>query len=158
MFSDPIIQKFEVALKKLCLNLSKQIVVDGEGAKKFITVKVINAKSQTSGKKIAFSIANSPLVKTAIAGEDSNWGRVIMGIGKSGEKVDLEKLIIKFGDFFVAEGGKISDRYDEVNLKEYMKWDSILIEVNMNQGDQNFECYTCDFTHDYIDINADYRN
>ena len=156
--NDKITKKFELILKKLCLNLAQQIVVDGEGAKKFITVKVINAKSQTSGKKIAFSIANSPLVKTAIAGEDSNWGRVIMGIGKSGEKVDLEKLIIKFGDFFVAEGGKISDRYDEVNLKEYMKWDSILIEVNMNQGDQNFECYTCDFTHDYIDINADYRN
>ena len=155
---DPIIQKFELALKKLALNLAKQIVVDGEGAKKFITVRIINAKSIISAKKIAFSIANSPLVKTAVAGEDPNWGRVVMGIGKSGERVDNEKLIIKLGDFVVAEDGKISESYDEEKLKEYMKWDSIMIEVNLNQGSETFECYTCDFTHDYIDINADYRN
>jgi len=156
--TDPIIQKFELALKKLCLNLAKQIVVDGEGAKKFVTVKVLNAKSLTSAKKISFSIANSPLVKTAIAGEDPNWGRIIMGIGKSGEKVDPKKLIIKIGEFVVAENGKISDNYDEEKLKEYMKWESIYIEVNIQQGHDTFECYTCDFTHDYIDINADYRN
>ena len=155
---DPVIQKFEVALKKLCLNLAKQIVVDGEGAKKFVTVKILNAKSLTSAKKIGMSIANSPLVKTAIAGEDPNWGRIIMGIGKSGERVDQNKLNIKIGDFIVAENGKISDQYNEEKLKEYMKWDSILIEVNLNQGSDLFECYTCDFTHDYIDINADYRN
>jgi len=156
--TDPIIQKFELALKNLTLNLAKQIVVDGEGAKKFITVRVINSKSIISAKKIAFSIANSPLVKTAVAGEDPNWGRVIMGIGKSGEKVDNEKLIIKLGDLVVAEDGKISESYDEKKLKEYMNWDSITIEVNLNQGNEIFECYTCDFTHDYIDINADYRN
>ena len=155
---DPIIQKFELALKKICSNLAKQVVVDGEGAKKFITIKIKNAKSLMSAKKIAFSIANSPLVKTAIAGEDPNWGRVIMGIGKSGEQVDKNKLSIKFGEFEVTNKGKVSENYDEQKLKEYMKWDSILIEVAINQGDSEFECYTCDFTHDYIDINADYRN
>ena len=155
---DPIIQKFELALKKICSNLAKQVVVDGEGAKKFITIKIKNAKSLMSAKKIAFSIANSPLVKTAIAGEDPNWGRVVMGIGKSGEQVDKNKLSIKFGEFEVTDKGKVSENYDEQKLREYMKWDSILIEVSINQGDSEFECYTCDFTHDYIDINADYRN
>jgi len=156
--NDKIIQKFEISLKKLCLNLAKQIVVDGEGAKKFLTVKVINAKSLGSAKKIAFSIANSPLVKTAVAGEDPNWGRIIMGIGKSGEIIDIKKLKVKFGDLIVAENGKISDTYNEEKLKEYMKWDSISIEINLKLGSDAFECYTCDFTHDYIDINADYRN
>ena len=156
--NDKVVQKFEISLKKLCLNLAKQIVVDGEGAKKFLIVKVINAKSLGSAKKIAFSIANSPLVKTAVAGEDPNWGRIIMGIGKSGEVIDIKKLKIKLGDFVVAENGKISDTYNEEKLKEYMKWDSIEIEVNLKLGNDAFECYTCDFTHDYIDINADYRN
>ena len=131
---DPIIQKFELALKKICSNLAKQVVVDGEGAKKFITIKIKNAKSLMSAKKIAFSIANSPLVKTAIAGEDPNWGRVVMGIGKSGEQVDKNKLSIKFGEFEVTDKGKVSENYDEQKLKEYMKWDSILIEVSINQG------------------------
>tara|TARA_Y100001970_G_scaffold196404_1_gene238808 strand:- start:7378 stop:8631 length:1254 start_codon:yes stop_codon:yes gene_type:complete len=156
--NDKIVQKFELSLKKLCLNLAQQIVVDGEGAKKFLTVKVINAKSLGSAKKIAFSIANSPLVKTAVAGEDPNWGRIIMGIGKSGEIIDVKKLRIKYGDFVVAENGKISDTYNEEKLKEYMQWDSIQIEINLKLGNDAFECYTCDFTHDYIDINADYRN
>jgi len=122
---DKNVQKFEVALKKLCLNLSKQIVVDGEGAKKFVTVNVINAKSLGSAKNIAFAIANSPLVKTAIAGEDPNWGRIAMGIGKSGEIVDQKKLKIKIGNYIVAENGKISESYDEKKLKEYMEWNSI---------------------------------
>ena len=156
--NDKIIQKFELTLKKLCLNLAQQIVVDGEGAKKFLTVRVINAKSLGSAKNIAFSIANSPLVKTAVAGEDPNWGRIIMGIGKSGEVVDYKKLKVKFGDFIVAENGKISESYNEEKLKDYMKWDSIVIEVNLKLGNDSFQCYTCDFTHDYIDINADYRN
>ncbi len=156
--NDKIIQKFELALKKLCLNLAKQVVVDGEGAKKFVTINVINAKSLSSAKKIAFSIANSPLVKTAVAGEDPNWGRIIMGVGKSGEIVDQKKLKIKIGDFVVAENGKISESYNENKLKEYMQWDSIEIEVNLKLGNDAFKCYTCDFTHDYIDINADYRN
>ena len=132
---DPVIQKIEMALKRLCENLAKQIVVDGEGAKKFVTVKVKGAKSLISAKKIGFSIANSPLVKTAIAGEDPNWGRVIMGVGKSGEYVDKNKLSIKFGEFTVAEKGKISDEYNEQKLREYMKWDSIVIEVDLHLGD-----------------------
>ena len=156
--NDKGIQKFEIALKKLCLNLAKQIVVDGEGAKKFVTINVINAKSLGSAKNIAFSIANSPLFKTAIAGEDPNWGRIAMGIGKSGEIVDQKKLKIKIGEFIVAENGKVSESYDEKKLKEYMKWDSIEIEVNLKLGNDAFKCFTCDFTHDYIDINADYRN
>jgi len=156
--NDKLIQKFEIALKKLCLNLAKQVVVDGEGAKKFITINVINAKSLGSAKNIAFSIANSPLFKTAIAGEDPNWGRIAMGIGKSGELIDQKKLKIKIGNFIVAENGKISESYDEKKLKEYMEWDSIEIEVNLKLGNDAFKCFTCDFTHDYIDINADYRN
>lgn len=149
--------KFEKALKNVCLELSKQIVVDGEGAKKFITVKIINAETIERAKKIAFSIANSPLVKTAIAGEDPNWGRILMGLGKSGEKIDPKKIIIKLGESVVAENGKISDSYNEEELQEYMKWDSILIELDLKQGHEQYECYTCDFTHDYIDINAHYR-
>ena len=155
---DKNVQKFEVALKRLCLNLSKQIVVDGEGAKKFVTVNVINAKSLGSAKNIAFAIANSPLVKTAIAGEDPNWGRIAMGIGKSGEIVDQKKLKIKIGNYIVAENGKISESYDEKKLKEYMEWNSIELEINLKLGSDAFKCYTCDFTHDYININADYRN
>ena len=156
--NDKAVQKFEIALKKLCLNLAKQVVVDGEGAKKFITINVINAKSLGSAKNIAFSIANSPLFKTAVAGEDPNWGRIVMGIGKSGEIVDQKKLKVKIGDMIVAENGRISESYDEKKLKEYMEWESIEIEVNLKLGNDAFKCYTCDFTHDYIDINADYRN
>ena len=156
--NDKSVQKFEIALKKLCLNLAKQIVVDGEGAKKFITINVINAKSLGSAKNIAFSIANSPLVKTAVAGEDPNWGRIVMGIGKSGEIVDQKKLKIKIGNFLVAENGKVSDSYNEQKMREYMEWYSIEIEINLKLGNDAFKCYTCDFTHDYIDINADYRN
>ena len=156
--NDKILQKFELALKKLCLNLAKQVVVDGEGAKKFLTVNVINAKSLSSAKNIAFSVANSPLVKTAVAGEDPNWGRIVMGLGKSGEIIDAKKLKIKIGNFIVAENGRVSESYDEKKLKEYMEWDSIEIEINLKLGNDAFKCFTCDFTHDYIDINADYRN
>ena len=156
--ADPVIQKFETSLKSVCLNLAKQIIVDGEGAKKFLTIKVINSKSVSSAKKIAFSVASSPLVKTAIAGEDPNWGRVIMGIGKSGEKIDKNKISIKFGEFLLAENGAPVENIDLNKINEYMKWDSIYIEINLNSGSEFFECYTCDFTHDYIDINADYKN
>ncbi len=156
--NDKIVQKFELSLKKLCLNLAKQIVVDGEGAKKFLTINVINAKSLGSAKNIAFSVANSPLVKTAVAGEDANWGRIIMGIGKSGEIIDTKKLKVKIGNFIVAENGRVSENLDEKKLHEYMEWDSIEIEINLKLGNDAFKCYTCDFTHDYIDINANYRN
>ncbi len=150
-------KKFEKALGTVCLELAKQIVIDGEGAKKFITVKITKSKTIERAKNIAFSIANSPLVKTAIAGEDPNWGRILMGVGKSGEKIDPKKIIIKLGEFIVAENGKISDSYNEKKLQKYMKGEFIIIEVNLNQGLEEFECYTCDFTHDYIDINAHYR-
>lgn len=150
-------KKFEKALGTVCLELAKQIVIDGEGAKKFITVKITKSKTIERAKNIAFSIANSPLVKTAIAGEDPNWGRILMGVGKSGEKIDPKKIIIKLGEFIVAENGKIADSYNEKKLQKYMKGEFIIIEVNLNQGLEEFECYTCDFTHDYIDINAHYR-
>ena len=104
---DPKLKDFEMALQRLLLNLAKQIVSDGEGAKKFITVKVINARSQQMARTVAFSIANSPLFKTAMAGEDPNWVRIIMAIGKSGEKITPEKIEIKFGELKVAEKGKI---------------------------------------------------
>ena len=156
--NDPVIQKFETSLKSVCLNLAKQIVVDGEGANKFLTIKVLNAKSILSAKKIAFSVASSPLVKTAIAGEDPNWGRVVMGIGKSGERVDKNKISIKFGEFLLSENGAPVENIDLEKIRDYMKWDSIVIEINLNSGPDSFECYTCDFTHDYIDINADYKN
>ena len=155
---DPKLQDFEKALHRLALNLAKQIVVDGEGAKKFITINVIGARSVAMAKNISFSIANSPLFKTAIAGEDPNWGRIVMAIGKSGENVYSSKIQIKFGKYLVAEEGKVSKDYNENDLKEYMKWDSIDIEVNLNIGSAFFTVYTCDFTHDYIDINANYRN
>tara|TARA_Y100000590_G_scaffold165100_1_gene189062 strand:+ start:866 stop:2170 length:1305 start_codon:yes stop_codon:yes gene_type:complete len=155
---DPKLQDFEKALHRLCLNLAKQIVVDGEGAKKFITVDVKGARSLTMAKNIGFSIANSPLVKTALAGEDPNWGRIIMAIGKSKENVIPSKIQIKFGNYLVADQGKIAKEYNENDLKEYMKWDSINIEVNLNVGSGQYTVYTCDLTHDYIDINADYRN
>ena len=149
--------KFEKALRTVCLELAKQIVVDGEGAKKFITIKITNSETTERAKKIAFSIANSPLIKTAIAGEDPNWGRILMGVGKSGEKIDPKKIIIKLGEFIVAENGKISENHNEEKLQTYMKSDSIFIEVDLKQGQEQYECYTCDFTHDYIDINAQYR-
>ena len=155
---DPKLQDFEKALYRLALNLAKQIVVDGEGAKKFVTVNVIGARSIVMAKNIAFSIANSPLVKTAIAGEDPNWGRIIMAIGKSGENVHVSKIQIKFGNYLVTDQGKIAKEYNEKDLKEYMKWDSINIEINLNVGSSFYTVYTCDLTHDYIDINADYRN
>ena len=155
---DPKLKDFERALQKLLLNLAKQIVGDGEGAKKFINIKIINAKSQYMAKNIGFSIANSPLFKTAMAGEDPNWGRIIMGIGKSGEKIVPEKIEIKIGTFKVAEKGKISEEYNEEKLKEYMTSDLITIEVNLKLGQASFDCYTCDFTKDYVDINADYRS
>ena len=155
---DPKLKDFEKALYRLSLNLSKQIVADGEGAKKFITVNVIGARSLTMAKNVAFSIANSPLVKTAIAGEDPNWGRIAMAAGKSGENITQNKMQIKIGNYLVAEQSKIAKDYNESDLKEYMKWGSVDIEVNLNIGHASSTVYTCDLTHDYIDINADYRN
>jgi glutamate N-acetyltransferase/amino-acid N-acetyltransferase len=155
---DPKLKGFEKALHNVMLNLSKQIVTDGEGAKKFITINVIKARSVQVAKKIAFSVANSPLVKTAVAGEDPNYGRIIMAIGKSEESIVANNLTIKFGKFTVVENGKQIDNYNEKIVKEYMKWDAIEINIELNMGKSNFTVYTCDFTKDYIDINADYKN
>ena len=155
---DPKLHEFEKALHTLCLNLAKQIVVDGEGAKKFVTVNVVGARSVSMAKNIGFSIANSPLFKTAIAGEDPNWGRIVMAIGKTGENIIPNKIKVKIGDFLVVDKNKAADDYNEESVKEYMKWDSINIEVDLGIGNSFFTVYTCDFTHDYIDINADYRN
>ena len=154
---DPKLIDFEKALHRLCLNLAKQIVVDGEGAKKFITINVKGARSTNMAKNVAFSIANSPLVKTAIAGEDSNFGRIIMAIGKSGESIQISKIQLKFGKYLITDHGKVNKDYNEKDLKEYMKWNSIEIEVNLNMGNGTYTAYTCDFTHDYISINAEYN-
>ena len=157
---DPKLKEFESALHKVALNLAKQIVVDGEGAKKFITIKVIGAKSISMAKNICFSIANSPLFKTAIAGGDPNWGRIVMAIGKTGEGITVNKIKIKIGKYLVADNGEQSKDFaeHEKDLLDYMKWNSINVEVDLGIGAADFTVYTCDFTHDYIDINADYRN
>ena len=154
---DPKLQDFEKALNRICLNLAKQIVVDGEGAKKFITINVIGARSQTMAKNIGFSIANSPLFKTAMAAEDGgNWGRIVMAIGKSGESIIPNKVQIKIGDYLIAEQSRVAKDYNESDVKKYMEWDSINIEVNLNIGNASFTVYTCDLTKRYVEINAEY--
>ena len=155
---DPRLINFEKKLHNVMLNLSLQIIKDGEGAKKLLKINISKAQNYQSARKIAFSIANSPLIKTAIAGEDPNWGRVIMAIGKSGENVNVKKLNIKFGEFSIIKNGELNSEYDEKIVQKYMEWDSIEINVEMNMGEGNFTAYTCDFTKDYIDINADYRS
>ena len=155
---DPKLKMFEKSLHNLMLNLAKQIVADGEGAKKFVTVNVTKARSSQIAKKIAFTIANSPLVKTAIAGEDPNWGRIIMAIGKSGESISADKLKIRFGELTIVENGQQIENFDEKIVQEYMKWESIEINIELNMGEGSFTVYTVDFTKDYIEINADYRN
>ena len=154
---DPRLTNFEKKLHNVMLNLSLQIIKDGEGAKKLLKINISKAQNYQSARKIAFSIANSPLIKTAIAGEDPNWGRVIMAIGKSGENVNVKKLNIKFGELSIIKNGELNSEYDEKIVQEYMEWDSIEINVEMNMGEGNYIAYTCDFTKDYIDINTDYR-
>ncbi len=156
--SDNKLKNFDEALQKVMLNLSKRIVADGEGASKFITVKVLNSKTEYEAKKIAFSIANSPLVKTAIAGEDPNWGRVIMAIGKSEASINLDKLSIKFGDINIVQKGKLNNQYNEEEAARYMKNFNIEVTVNVSSGNKNFTAYTMDLTKKYIEINADYRS
>jgi len=156
--NDKKIKIFDRALHSVLLNLSKRIVADGEGATKFITVNVIKSKNEKDAKKIAFSIANSNLVKTAIAGEDPNWGRVIMAIGKSGVNINLDKLSINFGNIKIIEKGKIFKDYNESEVANYMKDKAIGISINLNLGTKNFTAYTMDLTKKYIEINADYRS
>ena len=155
--SDNKLKYFDEALKKVLLNLAKRVVADGEGASKFITIKIINAKTEQEAKKIGFSIANSPLVKTAIAGEDPNWGRVVMAIGKSGAEINLEKLSLKFGDINIIHSGKLSSQYKEKETADYMKNSNLEININVAIGNKNFTVYTMDLTKKYVEINADYR-
>ncbi len=156
--NDEKLKDFDKALNKVLLNLAKRVVADGEGASKFITVNVLECKNDIDAKKIAFSISNSPLVKTAIAGEDPNWGRIIMAIGKAGVQLNYEKLSIKFGTIIIVQNGKINPNYKEEEAAEYMKNDSIDIFVNISSGSKNFTAYTMDLTKKYIEINADYRS
>ena len=156
--NDEKLKLFDESLNKVLLNLAKRVVADGEGASKFISINIKNCKTEIDAKKIGFSIANSPLVKTAIAGEDPNWGRVVMAIGKAGVQMNLDKLDIKFGDFTIIQNGKIFSGYNESEVAEYMKNDNIEINVNISCGSKNFVTYTMDFTEKYIEINADYRS
>ena len=156
--NDKKIKSFDKALHSVLLNLSKRIVVDGEGASKFVTINILKSKNDQDAKKIAFSIANSPLVKTAIAGEDPNWGRIIMAIGKSGININLKKLSINFANIKVIDKGQLVGSYKESEVANYMKDQAINISVILNMGSKNFTAYTMDFTKKYIEINANYRS
>ena len=156
--NDEKIKNFDFALNKVLLNLAKRFVADGEGASKFITVNIQGCKNEDDAKKIAFSIANSPLVKTAISGEDANWGRVVMAIGKAGVQIKHEKLSIKFGEISVVSNGKLNLNYNEDEVPEYMKSDSIDINIDISCGSKSFKVYTMDLTKKYIEINGDYRS
>ena len=156
--NDEKLKSFDNALNNVLLNLAKRVVADGEGASKFITINVKNCKTENDAKKIAFSIANSPLVKTAFAGEDPNWGRIIMAIGKAGLFINLEKLSIKFGEISIIQNGKINQNYNESETSEYMKNTNIEVYVDLSLGSKNFKAYTMDFTKKYVEINSDYRS
>ena len=156
--TDTRLNEFKRCLSSLMLELAKLIVRDGEGASKFITIKVTGAVSKKSAKIIAFSIANSPLVKTAIAGEDANWGRIIMAIGKSGQRADRDKIQIHIGNELVTKNGMVYENYSEVRATKYLKQDNIFLSIDVGVGNSSATVYTCDLTHKYIEINADYRS
>ena len=156
--NDKKIKNFDKALNNVLLNLAKRVVSDGEGASKFITINVTKCKNEIEAKKIAFSIGNSSLVKTAIAGEDPNWGRIIMALGKAGPKINLQKLSIKFGNLKIIQDGKLQKSYDEQIVAKYMKHENIEINIEIFTGKKDFTAYTMDFTNKYIKINADYRS
>jgi glutamate N-acetyltransferase/amino-acid N-acetyltransferase len=149
---------FAAALSDLCRQLAHLVVRDGEGASKFIEITVEGAESDASAHRIALSIANSPLVKTAIAGEDANWGRVVMAVGKAGEPAERDKLAIRFGATQVAAGGLALDGYDEAPVAAHLKGQDIVIGVDIGLGEGRATVWTCDLTHGYISINADYRS
>ena len=149
---------FEKSFHNVLLNLAKRVAADGEGASKFITISVNKAKDEKDAKKIAFSIANSPLVKTAVAGEDPNWGRIIMAIGKSKVSINLNKLNINLGDIKIVDKGQLLENYSEEDAKQYMRNEKIDFKINLNMGSKNFTVYTMDLTKKYIEINADYRS
>jgi len=156
--NDQRLKEFDKSLHSVLLNLAKRIAGDGEGSSKFVSVNVINAKTFFDAKKVAFSIANSPLVKTAIAGEDPNWGRIVMAIGKANVDLNLSKLAINFGNIKIIEKGQLVSNYEEFEVAEYMKSEKIDLIVDLNIGKKNFIAYTMDLTKKYIEINADYRS
>jgi glutamate N-acetyltransferase/amino-acid N-acetyltransferase len=149
---------FAAALADLCRQLAHLVVRDGEGATKFIRIDVDGAESDRSAHRIAMSVANSPLVKTAIAGEDANWGRVVMAVGKAGEPAERDKLAIRFGATQVAEGGLAVEGYDEAPVVAHLKGSDVEIGVELGLGEGRATVWTCDLTHGYISINADYRS
>ncbi len=155
---DPVLKDFESALQSVMLNLAKQIVCDGEGAQKLIQVDVTGATSKKSAHKIGLAIANSPLVKTAIAGGDANWGRVVMAVGKSGEKADANNISVCFGKTTIAEKGAVVEGYDEAPVTEHLQGREIHLAVDVGLGNGKSTVWTCDLTHGYIEINADYRS
>ena len=156
--NDEKLKDFDKALNSVLLNLAKRVAADGEGASKFITINVLNAKNFYDAKKVAFSVANSPLVKTAIAGEDPNWGRIIMAIGKANVDLNLNKLAINFGNIKVIEKGQLFLNYEEVEVAEYMRGEKVDLTIDLNIGNKSFTAYTMDLTKKYIEINADYRS
>jgi glutamate N-acetyltransferase/amino-acid N-acetyltransferase len=149
--------EFKLGLDRVLLDLAHQIVCDGEGATKFIEINVSGADSNDAAKEIGFSIANSPLVKTAIAGEDANWGRIVMAVGKSGQKANRDALTISIGGVLIASNGQVVEGYDEMPVAQHMKGSSIVIDVDVGVNSGQSKVWTCDLTHGYIDINADYR-
>lgn len=156
--ADPALEDFTAALANLMTDLALQIVKDGEGASKFVTVKVSGAVSDESAHKIGLSIANSPLVKTAIAGEDANWGRIVMAVGKTGEPAERDSLTVHMGPHLLAEKGQPAESYKEEDGTAYMKNAELELSVDLGLGEGAATVYTCDLTHGYIDINADYRS
>jgi glutamate N-acetyltransferase/amino-acid N-acetyltransferase len=156
--NDPRLADFCTALDYVMQDLAKQIVRDGEGASKFITIDVVGADDETSAKKIAMSIANSPLVKTAIAGGDANWGRIVMAVGKAGESIDQSRLTIAIGGLTIAKNGARVEEFDETPVAEHLASDNITIEICVGGGPRTARVWTCDLTHNYISINADYRS
>jgi glutamate N-acetyltransferase/amino-acid N-acetyltransferase len=156
--SDRRLAPFRQALEELLCDLAQQVARDGEGARKFVTVKVTGATGTASAKRIAMAIANSPLVKTAVAGEDANWGRVVMAVGKAGEPAERDRLAIWFGDIRVAVKGARDPAYDEAVASAYMKRDEILIRVDLGLGRGEARAWTCDLTKAYVEINGDYRS
>jgi glutamate N-acetyltransferase/amino-acid N-acetyltransferase len=152
------LKAFSAALHNLMQDLAVQVAKDGEGLSKFVTFIVEGAESAKAARKIALSCANSPILKTAIAGEDPNWGRVVMAVGKSGEAADRDKLSIWFGDICVAREGERAAEYDEATAAAYMKNREIVIRIDVGVGDASGHVWTCDLTHDYVSINADYRS
>ena len=157
-YNDPKLKTFKICTSELMLNLAQKIVKDGEGATKFIKINVLNATSKKAAKNISMSVANSPLVKTAIAGEDANWGRIIMAIGKSLEKIILNKISIYFGNYLVTKNGMKYINYSEEKISEYLKNNEIEITIDLSMGNKKWTVYTCDLTEQYIKINADYRS